>query len=116
MTIVKWTGNFAQVRIHGGVARGLKLAAEHVLEEANRIVPLDEGPLFESGATDVDPDASRASIFYDTPYACRQHEEMTWHHAPGRQAKYLETPANDPGTRKRCEAIIAREIRKAGGI
>jgi hypothetical protein len=27
-------------------------------------------------------------------YARRQHEELTWKHAPGRNAKYLEGPMN----------------------
>ena len=31
-------------------------------------------------------------ISYDTPYAVRQHEDMSYRHDPGRTAKYLEGP------------------------
>lgn len=34
------------------------------------------------------------SISYDTVYARRQHEELTWKHKPGRTAKYLENAMN----------------------
>lgn len=88
-------------------ARGVALAAEHVLAESNKIVPLDEGPLQRSGK--VDTDGLDASISYDTPYAVRQHEDLTYRHAPGRQAKYLETAANS--SRDEVRRIIARELR-----
>jgi len=109
---VKWNGKVATARARAGAARGLKLAAEHVLEEANRLVPLDEGTLFESGTTDVDEGHLRASVSYDTPYACRQHEEMTWWHAPGRQAKYLEDPINDPRVKREFQHLVSREVKE----
>ena len=31
-----------------------------------------------------------ASIYYDTPYAARQHEDTSLNHDPGRRAKWLE--------------------------
>lgn len=75
-------------------ARGLEMAAEYVLGESNKIVPLDDGVLERSGKTAVDEATLNVVITYDTPYAVRQHEELTWKHAPGRQAKYLETAIN----------------------
>jgi hypothetical protein len=111
VTVVR--ANFAAARgpAREGAARGLHLAAEHLLAEANRRVPLDEGTLERSGTASVDAGALEAAVSYDGPYAARQHEELTWRHLPGREAKYLEKPA-------RQEApvmldLIAAEIRRA---
>ncbi|WP_405676912.1 minor capsid protein [Streptomyces sp. NBC_01511] len=65
---------------------------EHTLGVANRLVPLDEGTLERSGK--VNRVGLNGSISFDTVYAVRQHEELTWKHMPGRQAKYLEQPMN----------------------
>lgn len=71
---------------------GLQRALEHTLGVSNRHVPLDEGTLERSGK--VLMHGLNGSISYDTPYAVRQHEELTWRHAPGRTAKYLENATN----------------------
>lgn len=73
-------------------SRGLERALEHTLGEAKKIVPLDEGTLERSGRVNVD--GLDGAISFDTVYAVRQHEELDWKHAPGRQAKYLEQPMN----------------------
>ncbi|MEU2111823.1 hypothetical protein [Streptomyces sp. NPDC019507] len=82
-----WTGRGRRV-----AARGLVKALEHGLKVSNQRVPLDEGTLERSGKVSVD--GLNGTISYDTPYAVRQHEETTWRHAPGRQAKYLESAMN----------------------
>lgn len=74
------------------VGEGIARALEHTLGVSNTLVPLDEGPLQRSGTVTVT--GMNGTISYDTPYAVRQHEELTWRHAPGRQAKYLEQPMN----------------------
>jgi len=137
---VKWHGAKAKRAASKGAARGLYLGAEHVLEEANRIVPIEEGTLARSGMATVEgggaktevegPDGGpfmlvqrggdagdklRAVVSYDTPYAVRQHEELTYQHDKNRQAKYLETPANDPINKKKVEYLIAREIKRELG-
>jgi hypothetical protein len=71
---------------------GLQKGLEHVLAEARKLVPLDEGPLERSGR--VVRDGLNGAVTFDTVYARRQHEELTWKHLPGRQAKYLEEPMN----------------------
>ncbi len=108
---VVWTGKVATVRERAGAAKGLRRWAEHVLQQATVIVPLapSGGTLQDSGATDVDAGRLEASVSYDTPYACIQHENMTYHHAPGRQAKYLEQPLN--ASRLTGLEILAEEIR-----
>ncbi|MER5769553.1 hypothetical protein [Streptomyces sp. NPDC001985] len=73
--------------------RGLQRALEHTLGVSNSRVPLDEGTLERSGRVNVD--GLNGAISYDTVYAVRQHEELEWKHAPGRQAKFLESAMND---------------------
>lgn len=73
-------------------SEGLQRALEHTLGKAKELVPLKEGTLERSGRADVD--GLNGAISFDTVYAVRQHEELTWKHLPGRQAKYLEQPMN----------------------
>ncbi len=92
--------------------RGLTLWAEHVLQQSVEIVPLLEGTLERSGAVSpANAESLTAAVSYDTPYAVRQHEDLTYHYPNGRQAKYLETPLNasvDTG-----KALVAEEIHAA---
>ncbi|WP_394253636.1 hypothetical protein [Arthrobacter pityocampae] len=88
--------------------RGLAIAAEYVLGESNKVIPIEEATLMRSGSVDRDPANNRVSIFYDVPYSVRQHEDMTLRHDPGRSAKFLERALSDHETIKR---IIASAIR-----
>lgn len=94
-----------------GCWEGLVKAAEFLLTESRAEVPLDEATLERSGAVTQDKPELRVHVSYDTPYAVRQHEEMTWRHAPGRKAKYLEDPAN--ANEDEILAIVATEGRRA---
>jgi hypothetical protein len=107
-----WTGELATTRARAGAATGLKLAAEHLLQVSRGLVPIEEATLERSGVADVDEDDLVASVSYDTPYAARQHEELTWRHDPGRQPKYLEQPLEDEAdTMMRLfAAAIRREL------
>lgn len=91
--------------------KGLFLAAEHILQVSNTQVPIEEGTLERSGSTSADEGALKAAVSYDTPYAARQHEEMSWHHDQGRSAKFLESAFNSES--KTAGQIIAAEIKKA---
>lgn len=71
---------------------GLNEGLEHVLGESQKLVPLEEGTLRRSGKVVVH--GMEGAVSYDTVYAKRQHEEVTWRHLPGRSAKYLEIPFN----------------------
>jgi len=92
---VEWNGLEIEALIEGAEPAGLLLAAEHLLQVSRTEVPLEEGTLERSGTATVDEGDRIAAVSYDTEYAVPQHEEMTWRHAEGRKAKYLEDPMNN---------------------
>ncbi|WP_425829296.1 minor capsid protein [Streptomyces fractus] len=108
---LRWNGNAALRGTREGAARGLRLAAEHVLGVSRAQVPIREGTLERSGTASVDEVDLTAAVSYDTPYAVRQHEETTYRHDAGRKAKYLEDPLNEQaGT---VAELIAAEVRRS---
>ena len=106
-----WDGPYAKIRAHEGGVRGLKLATEHLLEAANRTVPIEEGTLERSGATDVDESALVGSVYYDSVYGAYQHEHLDFRHAPGRRAKWLELTLDEEA--ETVTALIATQLRRA---
>ncbi|MFH8793850.1 hypothetical protein [Streptomyces sp. NPDC017941] len=110
-TRLRWNGDAILAAERRGAARGLRLAAEHVLEVSRRRVPIEEATLERSGTATVDEPTLTAAVSYDTPYAVRQHEEMTYRHDAGRTAKYLERPlTEEAGT---VAEIIAAQVRRS---
>lgn len=101
----------ARTATRRGAVRGLAVAAEHLLGEARKQVPHEEGTLERSGVADVDEEQLAAVVSFDTPYARRQHEELDWQHKDGRKAKYLEDPLTDE--HDTMLALIAAQIRRA---
>ncbi|MEV6569925.1 minor capsid protein [Streptomyces sp. NPDC051577] len=93
-TRMRWEGGRlgATTRGRRAAENGLQQALEHLLAEANKRVPLDEGTLERSGR--VIRNGLEGGVTYDTVYARRQHEELGWKHLPGRTPKYLEIPMN----------------------
>ncbi|MFJ3173793.1 minor capsid protein [Streptomyces roseus] len=91
---MRWEGGRlgASTRGRRAAERGVTRSLEHLLAEANKLVPLREGTLERSGR--VVQAGTNGFVTYDTVYARRQHEELTWKHLPGRSAKYLEIPFN----------------------
>lgn len=90
------------------VEAGLQAAADHLLATANQTVPLDQGPLQESGT--VTPAPGAAVVSYDTAYAVRQHEDTSLNHAPGRRARWLELAADEE--RSELDRLVERAARK----
>jgi hypothetical protein len=110
-TRVTWNGTAVTAKEKAGVVSGLTKAAEHLLGESRAIVPIEEATLERSGVASVDRSTMTAAVSYDTPYAVRQHEELTYRHDEGRQAKYLEQPAlTERGT---MLELMAAEVRRA---
>jgi len=89
----------------------VRLGTEHLLEVANQKVPIEEGTLERSGVATVDESEVIGAVSYDTPYAVRQHEDMSLRHDNGREAKWLEKSLHqENGT---ITAIIAAQVRRA---
>lgn len=108
--VLQWNDNVPE-EVRERAAQALLESAEMLLDESRKVVPLEEGILSGSGHTDVDEDALEAVVAYDTPYAVRQHEDLTLGHNAGRTAKYLERPARAAGPAVRDH--IAAAIRRA---
>jgi hypothetical protein len=107
-----WKGNAADESARRGAARGLGLGAEHIRAVSVDRTPLDTAALRNSATASHDPDSLTAAVSYDTPYAARQHEELTWHHRTG-QAKFLESAL--ASERDTVARLIQAQIRKALG-
>jgi hypothetical protein len=107
---VTWRGGEAKRRVRKGTRRGLRVSGEFLLSLSNAVVPIEEGTLQRSGAVTVTSDGEAVAVSYDTPYAARQHEELTWKHKPGRTAKYLEGPFE--ANKGRLLEIIAEHARR----
>jgi hypothetical protein len=103
----------AHARERSGAIKGLRNATEHLLAQSTQVVPYEEGILSATGKVSVETrlGAESAAVSYDTVYALRQHEEVTWRHDPGRKAKYLQDSYNE--NRRAMERLIAAGIRRA---
>ncbi|WHM36312.1 hypothetical protein [Streptomyces sp. BPTC-684] len=108
---LRWNGDAVLRGTRAGAIRGLRIAAEHVLTESRKRVPIEEATLERSGAATVDESRLSAAVAYDTPYAVRQHEELNYRHDAGRTAKYLEGPlTEEAGT---VAEIITAQLRRS---
>lgn len=107
----EWNGEQVKRREREGRNRGLRTAAEHLLAVADPLVPVEEGTLVRSGTASVDETKGQSAVSFDGPYAVRQHEELTWRHDPGKQAKYLEEPFHAEA--ETMKALIAAQIRRS---
>lgn len=98
-------------RITDACGPALALGTEHLLSEANKQVPHDEGTLERSGR--ASNDGKRGAVSYDTPYAVRQHEDMSLHHDGKGQAKWLENTLAAESSR--VAQVIATKLREGVG-
>lgn len=92
--------------------RGNKKVAYFLLEESRKIVPIDEGDLHDSSRVVGKGRGfkNEQSVEYRMPYALRQHEDLTYKHAPGKSAQYLEKPMRRFKTR--MAQIMKDEMQK----
>lgn len=116
-----WTHNidFGRIKTAGreGAKIGLAVALDHVLGVSNDRVPVERGMsggLESTGAATIDDgDRIRGAISYDKEYAVRQHEDLSYRHDEGRQAKYLESAFADESSK--IGEFIAEGIRRSLG-
>lgn len=108
----KWNGDRVGDATRRGAAHGLGLGAEHVRGVSVDRAPLDTAALRDSATASHDPESLTAAVSYDTAYAARQHEELTWQHRTG-GPKYLESAL--ASERDIVARLIQAQIRKALG-
>jgi hypothetical protein len=92
---LEWHDDEVIAALSASTFDGLELAAEHLLQVSSGLAPHEEGTLERSGDIDTDEDQLQVSVYFDTRYAVRQHEDLTYRHDEGRQAKYLEAPMHE---------------------
>ena len=106
----QWNDGKVKDQIIAAAMQGLKITGELILTEAKKIVPVDTGTLSRSGTVNADNAKLEVEISFNTPYARKQHEEMNYTHADGRQAKYLEKPFQ--ANAGRAKDLIENELKK----
>lgn len=84
--------------INTATTQGLVDAGHYLLDLSQPLVPVDTGRLKRSGFV-VKNAPNQVFVGYEAynpitgyDYAPIQHEDLTFNHAPGTQAKYLEQP------------------------
>lgn len=96
---VKWDDIVAQRAAKAGQQDGLTEAAGMLLDASNQIVPLDRGDLLGSGQVDFDLDAGTASVYYDTVYAAKLHQNPKYNFQNGRRGKFLQSAVRQGAAR-----------------
>lgn len=104
---MRWDGD--GIDLDGPIEQGMQAGADLLLDESNRIAPIETGDLIRSGRAVAE--GNQAAVGYSSVYAMRQHEELGYRHDPGRQAKFLETALRTNATA--IQQAIADEIRDA---
>ncbi|HEX9228366.1 MAG TPA: hypothetical protein VF885_17330 [Arthrobacter sp.] len=102
----------AQRAAENGGVEGLNDAVDRLIAISVPLTPIDLGdlrggtqPTYATMAT------LEAAASNDMEYAARQHEELTWRHPKGGQAKFLEAPARDNATE--LMEIVGASIRRS---
>lgn len=98
----KWYGRQARKLAREVGLEALHTSGELVLTESHKEVPHASGTLQRNSTVTDAPKEDAVYVSYNTPYAVRQHEDLTLRHpdprnpisTPGRKAKYLEDPFN----------------------
>jgi len=104
----EWNDDDVLALIEEAVERGLQAGADLLLDESNRMAPIETGDLIRSGRAVANAD--EAAVGYNTPYAARQHEDLSYRHDSGREAKFLEKALNRNADR--IIDAVADEIRE----
>lgn len=93
----EWLGDSVQGAVRDAAAAGLLDAADSLLAKSLKMAPREHGDMADSAGTDVDPGTLIASVYYDDARdikTIKQHEDLTYAHPRGGQAKFLEKPAS----------------------
>lgn len=111
-----WNGPEITAAITRGVLNALEDTGEELLRRANETVPFDDGILAASGEVEVKPATLTVTVSYSTPYAVKQHEDLTLRHpnplspssSPRGRARWLELTAKEDAAE--LSAYLARNV------
>lgn len=117
VTRSEWYGDKVALQVREAAEAAVERAAQHVLQVANNPsnVPVDEGTLRRSGSYSLGTEGATtvAAVYYDTPYARRQHEETSYRHPGGGRAKWLEAVVAEEESA--VQNLIAARMRQVFG-
>lgn len=91
------TGRQIAERAEQFALQAMQRVADDLMGRAQREAPIDEGTLRGSAHAELRRmgDRFEVEVSFNTPYAARQHEEVTWEHPKGGKAKYLSDPLKE---------------------
>lgn len=110
---VTWNGREVTEKVLQAAEDGVAVAMEYALTQANQSVPLLNSPLMQSGVASTERNARgeiTGAVSYSTPYAVRQHEDLTYRHAEGRRAKWLELTFQE--RQDQISRLVATQVRR----
>lgn len=93
MVSTEWNGDGIAGNVEAAIERGIFMACEALKANALDRTPFAEGDLRQSAMASAE--GTRGVVSYNTPYAVRQHEDVTLNHPNGGEAKFLEKAVND---------------------
>lgn len=88
-----WQGRDLVRSAHRAAGEGNTESAEYLLEVALGRVPRESNDLAATGTVTTDGDGRAAAVSFSGDYAAVQHEDLTFEHPSGGEAKFLERPA-----------------------
>lgn len=107
----QWLGDSVKGQMRAAAAAGLLDAANAVRARSQPLAPREFGELAASAETDVDKSTLIAAVSYDVdrfPKILKQHEDLTYRHPRGGQAKFLEEPLY--ASASQVQAALARAL------
>ena len=109
-----WRGDQIKGIVREATVRGLKEGVEVARKASIQVAPLLTGELRAGAYTDVDENSLIGIVGYDIPRdikAIKQHEDLSYRHPSGEQAKFLEDPVIQ--SRAAAQAKLSARLRRA---
>lgn len=92
----EWMGEQVKGQVRKAAAQGLHYSAQNLLDKSLPLAPRETAAMAGSAGTDIDERTLIASVYYDDARdikTIKQHEDLSYRHPRGGQAKFLEKPA-----------------------
>ena len=109
--------NRIKANANANIERTLNLILLDLTKKAKDLAPVLTGDLRGHGFKEIKKIGEcefEGRVIFPEEYALEQHENLTFHHPLGGQAKYLETPylANKDKYKKKMDEAIQRSLHK----